>query len=220
MEWCATRPELGPVDTYQIERVGIEDVEPAAAVHEHLGKARIGDDGVNDKQVLPQVWNSSRMIVTIKGDGGVGPVEVGRHHKLDSIDLLALQLMTSLSVISCRPTEDHEAVVDDREPVALAVAFVVLGLLPYVSLSWYASEEALHHVTLLESMLDYTLMVRAWLIKHLIKESCPIRGRDPCLIPVYRGNKAVPWPLLACLLLIKPSWVNAYVPSMNLIWRR
>jgi hypothetical protein len=36
MEWCATKPELGPADTYQIERVGIEDVELATAVHEHL----------------------------------------------------------------------------------------------------------------------------------------------------------------------------------------
>jgi hypothetical protein len=53
MEQCATQPELGPADTYQIEHVDIEDVELATAIHEHLGKARIGDDGVDDERVLP-----------------------------------------------------------------------------------------------------------------------------------------------------------------------
>jgi hypothetical protein len=45
-------------------------------------------------------------------------------------------------------------------------------------------------------MLDQTLVVRAQLIKHLVKESCPIRGRGPCLILVYCGNEVVLWPLL------------------------
>jgi hypothetical protein len=58
------------------------------------------------------------MIVMVEGDGGVRTVEVGRHHRLDSIDLSTLQLTTSLSVVSYRPTEDHEAVVDDGEPQA------------------------------------------------------------------------------------------------------
>jgi hypothetical protein len=86
VEWCATQSELGLADTYQIEHVSIEDVEPTIAVHEHLGKVRNGDDGVDDKRVLPRVWNSGRMIVMIKGDGGVRPVEVGRHRRLGSVD--------------------------------------------------------------------------------------------------------------------------------------
>jgi hypothetical protein len=57
VERCATQPELGPANTYQIERIGVEDVEPVATVHEHLGEACIGDDGVNDKRILPWVWN-------------------------------------------------------------------------------------------------------------------------------------------------------------------
>jgi hypothetical protein len=116
------------------------------------------------------------MIIVVEGDGDVRPVEVGRRHRFGSIDLSALQLMTSLSVVSCRPIEDHEAVVDDGEPTALAVTFVILGLLPRISLSQYVGEEALHHVTLSESMLGRTLMVRAHLIKHLVEESIPIRG--------------------------------------------
>jgi hypothetical protein len=84
------QPELGPADSYQIEHVGVEDVEPTAAIHEHLGKARISDDGVNDKRVLPWMWNSGRMIVTVEGDGDVGPVEVGRCRSLSSVYLSAL----------------------------------------------------------------------------------------------------------------------------------
>jgi hypothetical protein len=52
VERCATQLELGLANTYQIERVRVEDVEPPVAVHEHLRKARIGDDGVDDKRVL------------------------------------------------------------------------------------------------------------------------------------------------------------------------
>jgi hypothetical protein len=134
VERRATQLELGPANAYQIKHVGIEDVESATAVHEHLGKARISDDGVDDERVLPWVWNSGRMIITIEGDSGVGPIKVGRHRRLGSVDLSALQLMTSLSVISHKPAEDHEAVVDDGEPAALVVAFVIIRLLPCISL--------------------------------------------------------------------------------------
>jgi hypothetical protein len=60
-------------------------------------------------------------------------------------------------------------------------------------------------------MLDQTLVVRARLIKHLVEESYPIRGQGPCLISVCSGNEVVPWPLLACLLLVKPSPGTAIV---------
>jgi hypothetical protein len=90
VEQCATQLELGPTDTYQIECVSVEDVEPAATVHEHLGEAHIGNDRVDDKRILPQVWNSGRMIITIEGDGSIGPVEVGRRRRLGSVDLSVL----------------------------------------------------------------------------------------------------------------------------------
>jgi hypothetical protein len=115
------------------------------------------------------------------------------------------------------PAEDHEAVVHDGEPATLVVTFVVLGLLPRISLSRYAGEEVLHHVTFSESMLDRTLVVRARLIKHLVKESCPIRGWGPCLILVYRGDEVVPRPLLAFLVLVEPSPSTAIVGILRLL---
>jgi hypothetical protein len=63
----------------------------------------------------------------------------------------------------------------------------------------------LHHVTLSESMLDRTLVVWAWLLKHLVEESSPIRRRGPCLIPVHCGNEVALRALLGCLLLVEPS---------------
>jgi hypothetical protein len=54
-------------------------------------------------------------------------------------------------------------------------------------------------------MLDQTLVVRAQLIKHFVKESCPIRGWGPYLILVCYDNEVVLWPLLVCLLLVEPS---------------
>jgi hypothetical protein len=75
----------------------------------------------------------------------------------------------------------------------------------------------LHHVTLSESMLDRTLVVRSRFIKHLIEESYPIRGRGPCLILVHRSNEVVLWPLLACLLLIKPSPGTTIIGILRLL---
>jgi hypothetical protein len=65
-------------------------------------------------------------------------------------------------------------------------------------------------------MLDRTLVVRAWLIKHLVEESYPIRGRGPCLIPVRHGNKVVPQPLLGCLL-VKPLPGTAIIGILQLL---
>jgi hypothetical protein len=60
-------------------------------------------------------------------------------------------------------------------------------------------------------------VVRARLIKHLVEESCPIRGWGPCLIPVRHGNEVVLWPLLAYLLLVEPSPGTAIVGILRLL---
>jgi hypothetical protein len=71
------------------------------------------------------------MIIAIKGVGNIEPVEVGRHHRLGSIDLSALQLTTSLSVVSHRPTKDHEVVVDATgNPPPLSLPLSSLGFFP------------------------------------------------------------------------------------------
>jgi hypothetical protein len=60
-------------------------------------------------------------------------------------------------------------------------------------------------------------VVRARLIKHLLEESYPIRGRGACLIPVRYGNEVVLQPLLAFLLLIELSPGTAIVGILRLL---
>jgi hypothetical protein len=66
-------------------------------------------------------------------------------------------------------------------------------------------------------MFDLTFVVRARLIKHLIEESCPIRGRGPCLILVHHGNEVVSRPLLGCLLLVIPLPRTAVIRILQLL---
>jgi hypothetical protein len=43
--------EVRPCDSQKVEGLGINDVETTASVHEHLGEACVGDDGINDEWV-------------------------------------------------------------------------------------------------------------------------------------------------------------------------
>jgi hypothetical protein len=37
--------ELCPLDPQEVKGLGVDNVEAATSVHEHLGEARIGNDG-------------------------------------------------------------------------------------------------------------------------------------------------------------------------------
>jgi hypothetical protein len=67
-------PVLGPTYPHEIQGVGIDDVEAAASIHDNLGETSVADDGVDDKQILPMVWDVVQVVIPIKGDGVVGPV--------------------------------------------------------------------------------------------------------------------------------------------------
>jgi hypothetical protein len=43
--------EVCPRDSHKVKGLGINDVETTASVHEHLGEACIGDDGIDDEWV-------------------------------------------------------------------------------------------------------------------------------------------------------------------------
>jgi hypothetical protein len=66
--------DLGPSNPHEIQGVSIDDVEAAASIHEHLGESGVADDGVDDKRVLPRVRDVVRVIISVEGDGMVGPV--------------------------------------------------------------------------------------------------------------------------------------------------
>jgi hypothetical protein len=49
--------------------VSIEDVESAAAVHQHLGESRVADDGFDDQRVLAWVGDAVRVMLAAEGHG-------------------------------------------------------------------------------------------------------------------------------------------------------
>jgi hypothetical protein len=55
MEAPDTRLEVCPCDSQKVKGLGIDDVKTAALVHEHLGEARVGDDGIDDKRLDPRI---------------------------------------------------------------------------------------------------------------------------------------------------------------------
>jgi hypothetical protein len=55
IEALDARSELHPLDPQEVEGLDIDNVEVVISVHEHLGEARIGDDGIDDERVHPKI---------------------------------------------------------------------------------------------------------------------------------------------------------------------
>jgi hypothetical protein len=69
-----TGPDRGQIDLQEPERLGVDDVEAAASVHEDLGEPDIADDGVDDERVVPCARHAVGVVALVEGDGLVGPV--------------------------------------------------------------------------------------------------------------------------------------------------
>ena len=51
MEAARARLELCPVDAEEVEGLKVDDVQAAAAIHQHLRESSVDDDGVDDERV-------------------------------------------------------------------------------------------------------------------------------------------------------------------------
>ncbi|KAK8459837.1 hypothetical protein SEVIR_2G221866v4 [Setaria viridis] len=69
VEWRLAGAEAGAVNPHSVEGLGVEDVEAAASIHEHLDEARRADDGVDDEGVASWMPDASRVVGPIEGDG-------------------------------------------------------------------------------------------------------------------------------------------------------
>jgi hypothetical protein len=71
--------EVRPGDSQKVKGLGIDDVKTTAAIHEHLGEACVGNDGINNKWVDPRIRDVVWVVITVESDGHLGPVkeEVG-----------------------------------------------------------------------------------------------------------------------------------------------
>jgi hypothetical protein len=60
--------EVCPRDSQKGKGMGINDVETAASVHEHLGEACVGDDGINDEWVDSRIGDVVWVVITVESD--------------------------------------------------------------------------------------------------------------------------------------------------------
>jgi hypothetical protein len=92
VEALDTGSELRPLDLQKIEGLGVDNVEAAASVHEHLVEARVGDDGIDDEWVDSRIGDIVWMVITVEHDGGLRPVKEERGRELYEEDLSTLTL--------------------------------------------------------------------------------------------------------------------------------
>jgi hypothetical protein len=82
--------EVRPCDSQKVEGLGINDVKTTASVHEHLGEAGVGDDGIDDKWVDPRIVDIVWVVITVKSDGHLRLVKEERGCELHGEDLSML----------------------------------------------------------------------------------------------------------------------------------
>jgi hypothetical protein len=84
--------EVRPRDPQKVKGLGIDDVKTTTAIHEHLGEACVGDNGIDNKWVDPRIGDVVRVVITVESDGHLGPVKEEGGCELHGEDLLMLPL--------------------------------------------------------------------------------------------------------------------------------
>jgi hypothetical protein len=98
--------------------VGVEDVEAAASVHQHLREPRVPVDWVDHQRVLTRVGDAVRVILTVEHDGVLRPIKEGGRRLLCGEDLVPLLLALAAGHVDGRPLEDEEDVSTVGKPPA------------------------------------------------------------------------------------------------------
>jgi hypothetical protein len=158
--------------------VCIEDVEAAAAVHQHLGEPRVADDGIDDQLVLARVGDAVRVILAAEGDGVLRPIEEGRRSPLCRKDLMPLPLALAIGHVYRRPPEDEEDILHRREAAGTPITTILLGLILFHGDAAVVFSE---HVALLKGVVDRGLVVRTRLLQHVVKHAETSRDRSRAL---------------------------------------
>ena len=82
MEGRAHQVEFRSGDAHGVEGVDVEDVEATASIYQHLGEARLADNGVDDERVASRSRDVGRMVPLIEGDRRFRPAEEGGDGRL------------------------------------------------------------------------------------------------------------------------------------------
>jgi hypothetical protein len=67
--------EVHPRDSQKVEGLGINDVEIAASIHEHLCEACVGDHGIDDEWVDSRIRDIVWVVITVESDGHLRPIK-------------------------------------------------------------------------------------------------------------------------------------------------
>jgi hypothetical protein len=140
--------------------VSVEDVEVVASVHQHLGEPRVADDRIDDQWVLARIRDAIRVILAAEGDGVPRPVKEGGGSLFCCEDLVPLPLALAVGHVHSWPLEDEEDVLHRREAAGITVTTV----LSLAIVRGGAVVVLLEHVALLEGVVDWGLVVWAWLL--------------------------------------------------------
>jgi hypothetical protein len=95
MEALDAGSEVHPGDSQKVEGLGIDDVKTTAVIHEHLGEACVGDDGIDNKWVDPRIRDVVWVVITVKSDGHLRPVKEEGGCELHGEDLSTFPLALS-----------------------------------------------------------------------------------------------------------------------------
>jgi hypothetical protein len=128
MEAPNARLELRPLDSQEVEGLGVDNVEAAATVHEHFSEARVGDDRIDDEWVDSRIGDVVWMVITVESDGHLELVEEERGRQLYEEDLSTLSLVLVRRETHRGSPVYHEAVMDLGKPLILVV-ILLLGVL-------------------------------------------------------------------------------------------
>jgi hypothetical protein len=92
MEAPGTGSELRPRDSQKVMGLGINDVETAASVYEHLGEACVGDDGIDNEWVDSRIGDVVWVVITVESDGHLRPIKEEGDRELHEEDLSTFPL--------------------------------------------------------------------------------------------------------------------------------
>jgi hypothetical protein len=187
MEAPDTGLEARPRDPQEVEGLGIDDVEAAAAIHEHLGEACVGDNGIDNKWVDPRIGDIVWVVIMVKSDGHLRPVKEEGGCGLHGEDLSMFPL-----ALACREARRgssiyHEAVMDFGETLVLVVSTGIVLLV--IFLAAYAFKISSEHVAVLEVVVHGAFVVGTRLFEHFVKNA-PAGGPSRFLA-ISSSNKVI-----------------------------
>jgi predicted ABC-class ATPase len=132
MEASDAGSEVRPRDSQKVEGLGINDVETTASVHEHLGEACVGDDGINDEWVDSRIGDIVWVVITVKSDGHLRPIKEEGGHELHGEDLSTFLLKLPCQEARRGSSVYHEAVMNLGKPLILVVSLRILLLVVFL----------------------------------------------------------------------------------------